>query len=251
MVTITFSLFFLSSVLNNEPVYSQQPVQNAQKMSLPLTQTPPPPSSSSKPLNQHGVKIMSPVTGKQVSVGKNLTISGISDAVGNKTSQCQVSVIVNNIKPYQQARGTGPGGAADYSKWNFVLTSKYATINPGPANKITAKYVCSNNPKASFYSVNVTGVAAAAINNATITKQQQQQQHPPKVTNTTSNDIYTTHQQTSITVGTATAIRNNITAASQPLGYDKVTYLDNVKLHGDYDKSKPIPHDTPFILPFP
>jgi hypothetical protein len=245
MVTTTFSLFFLSSILNNEPVYSQQPVQNAQKMSSPLTQTPPPPSSS-KPLNQHDVKIMSPVTGNQAPVGKNLTISGISNAVGNKTSQCQVSVIVNNIKPYQQAKGTGPGGAADYSKWNFVLTSKYTAIKPGPANKITAKYVCSNNPKASFYSVNVTGVEAAAINNATITKQQQ---HPPKLT--TTNDIYTTHQQTPITVGTSTAIRNNITASSTSLGYDKVTYLDNVKLHGDYDKSKTIPHDTPFILPFP
>jgi hypothetical protein len=74
-------------------------------------------------------------------------------------SHCQVSIIANGIKPYQPAIGSGPSGAADYSKWNFVLSSKYATIKQGPNNKITAKYTCSNNPAiSSFYSVNVTGI---------------------------------------------------------------------------------------------
>jgi hypothetical protein len=128
--------------------------------------SPPPhstPSSSppSSPAKLHAVKITSPTRGQQVLISKNLTVSGISTSTGNPaTSHCQVSVIVNNIKPYQQAKGTGPGGAADFSKWNFVLTSKYTTIKQGPANKITAKNVCSNNPKASYYSVNVTGVSA-------------------------------------------------------------------------------------------
>ena len=49
-----------------------------------------------------------------------------------------VSVIVNNVKPYQNTTAAGSGGAADYSKWNFVLTSKYTTIKPGQ-NKITSK----------------------------------------------------------------------------------------------------------------
>jgi hypothetical protein len=203
---------------------------------------------------QHTLRITSPIASKQIPIDKDLIVSGISTSATNKTSHCQVYVIVNNIKPYQPAKGTGPGGVADYSKWNFVLTSKYTSIKPGPSNKITAKYTCSDNPTAaSFYSVNVTGVAAAAVNNATITKQQQQQQ--PKITNATSNAIYTTHQQTSITVGSNNAdIRNNITTntvASPSLGYDKLIYLDNAKFHGGSDTSKPIPRDTPFILPFP
>jgi hypothetical protein len=107
----------------------------------------------------HAVRITSPTKGQQISIGKDLTIAGISSA--NATSHCQVSIIINGVKPYQPATGTGPGGAADYSKWNFVLTSKYTTIKPGPANKITAKYTCEGNPGiASFYSVNVTGVTA-------------------------------------------------------------------------------------------
>jgi hypothetical protein len=73
-----------------------------------------------------------------------------------------VSVIVNNVKPYQPAISTvGPGrtgGAADYSKWKFDISSKYTTIKPGQ-NKITAKFECTDNSASkSFSSVNVTGV---------------------------------------------------------------------------------------------
>jgi hypothetical protein len=122
------------------------------------------PSSSSPSIpKSHTVKITSPAKGQQVPVGKDLVVSGITGDTttgSTATSHCQVSVIANGVKPYQPATGTGPGGAADYSKWNFVLTSKYTTIKPGPANKITAKYLCSNNPSVpSYYSVNVTGGA--------------------------------------------------------------------------------------------
>jgi hypothetical protein len=80
----------------------------------------------------HTIRITSPIRSQQVLISKNLAVSGISTTTGNPaTSHCQVSVIVNNIKPYQQAKGTGPGGAADFSKRNFVLTSKYTTIKPG------------------------------------------------------------------------------------------------------------------------
>ena len=105
----------------------------------------------------HTVTITSPTKGEQVTIGKDLTIQGTS--IANTASHCKVSVIVNGVKPYQPATGAGPDGAADYSKWNFVLTSKYATIKPGPDNKITAKYTCSNNNQRSFYNVNVTGIA--------------------------------------------------------------------------------------------
>ena len=115
-------------------------------------------SSQKSPSSQHisKVKITSPTRGQQVLVGKDLTISGTS--IDNATSNCQVSVIANNVKPYHNATAAGTGGAADYSKWNFALTSKYITIKQGE-NRITAKYECANNPGSkAFSSVNVTGV---------------------------------------------------------------------------------------------
>jgi hypothetical protein len=88
-------------------------------------------------------------------------ISGISAGNSNSTAiNCLVSVIVNGIKPYQPANGTGPTGFGDYSRWNFTLTPKYTTVKEGQ-NKITAKYSCVNSPSSlSHNSVNVTGVAA-------------------------------------------------------------------------------------------
>ena len=120
-------------------------------------------SSQKSPSSQQRiskVKITSPTKGQQVSVGKDLTVSGTS--IDNATAKCEVSVIVNNVKPYQPAISTvGPGrtgGAADYSKWKFDITSKYTTIKPGQ-NKITAKFECTDNSASKgFSSVNVTGV---------------------------------------------------------------------------------------------
>ncbi len=112
-------------------------------------------TSSSSQQHVPKIKITSPTRGQQLPVGKDLTVSGTS--IANATSNCQVSVIVNNVKPYQNATAAGPGGAADYSKWNFALTSKYTTIKQGD-NRITAKYECANNPASKgFSSVNVTG----------------------------------------------------------------------------------------------
>jgi hypothetical protein len=102
------------------------------------------------------IKITSPTRDQQIPVGKDLTISGTS--MDNATSNCQVSVIVNNVKPYQNSTAAGTGGAADYSKWNFVLTSKYTTIKQGE-NRITARYECVNDPASKgFSSVNITGI---------------------------------------------------------------------------------------------
>ncbi|MFL6361718.1 MAG: hypothetical protein ACJ72V_20580 [Nitrososphaeraceae archaeon] len=125
--------------------------------------------SPASPLHITKIKITSPTRGQQVPVGKDLTISGTS--IDNATSNCQVSVIANKVRPYQpatSATGAGSGGAAnDYSKWNFVLTSKYTTIKPGQ-NRITAKYECVNNPDLTgFSSVNVTGVPATATTTPT------------------------------------------------------------------------------------
>lgn len=117
-------------------------------------------TSSASAQHVSKVKITSPTRGQQVPVGKDLTVSGTS--IDNATAKCEVSVIVNNVKPYQPAISTvGPGrtgGAADYSKWKFDITSKYTTIKPGQ-NKITAKFECTDNSASKgFSSVNVTGV---------------------------------------------------------------------------------------------
>jgi hypothetical protein len=103
------------------------------------------------------VKITSPAKGQHVSVG-NITISGTSSS--NATNHCTVSVIINGIKPYQQATSTGSKGPNDYSNWTFSATPKYSTIKEG-INKITTKYSCPQNVNLTkFYSVNVTGVPA-------------------------------------------------------------------------------------------
>ena len=149
IVLFIFSVLLFAVISNTNMIYSQQVATNT-------TQVPPPSSSSVHRL--HAVKITSPTRGQQIPSGNNnLTISGTS--IANATSHCQISVLVNDVWPYQPATHTGLGGASDYSQWNFVLNSKYTTIKPGPANKITARYTCRDNPAAiSFYSVNVTGV---------------------------------------------------------------------------------------------
>ncbi|HYA82055.1 MAG TPA: hypothetical protein VEH06_01210 [Candidatus Bathyarchaeia archaeon] len=101
------------------------------------------------------VRITSPVRGQYVPVGKNLVVSGIS--ASKSTSNCAVSVIVNAIKPYQNATAIGPKGQKDYSRWTFLILPKY-TIKEG-TNKIAAKISCHNKPSlVSYYTLNVTGL---------------------------------------------------------------------------------------------
>lgn len=127
--------------------------------------------NTTAPPKIHGVKITSPIKSQQFPVGSNLLISGTSKA--NSTSACQVSVIVDGIKPYQHAIPTS--GPMDYTTWSFTLASKYATIKQGE-NKITAKYFCKDNPRlVSFYSVNVSGVGTTSISAPPIQQGQHQQ----------------------------------------------------------------------------
>jgi hypothetical protein len=127
-----------------------------------LSAQPSSPSSSqlSSSSVEHGVRITSPTKDQQVPAGI-LTISGISK--DNATSDCNVNVIVNHVRPYQNTSASGTGGANDYSNWTFSLTPKYTLIKQGE-NEITAKFFCNPNPDvASFYSVNVTGVPRAGV----------------------------------------------------------------------------------------
>ncbi|HEY3525666.1 MAG TPA: calcium-binding protein [Nitrososphaeraceae archaeon] len=126
-----------------------------------------------------GVNITSPERGKTIPVNSSLTVSGKS--TDNPFDEiCQVSVIVNSIRPYQPATANGSiGQASDYSKWFFILSPNYTSIKEG-INEITARLSClpsitTGNNLTKWYSVNVTGVAvdqnatAAATTTPTIT----------------------------------------------------------------------------------
>ena len=168
------------------------------KASLPVN---PQASQNATVAKLHTVKITSPAKGQQIPAAKNLTVSGITT---DGASHCQVSVIVNGVKPYQPATGAGPRGPADYSKWNFVLTSKYTTIKLGPNNKITAKYSCSNPKGISFYSVTVTGVGAPTTPsvNATSTN------NAPILRNTVANNVVSTRGISATSASDATGTNN-------------------------------------------
>jgi hypothetical protein len=143
-------------------------------------------SHKTSPSKLHAIRITSPVRGQDVPVGKNLLVSGIS-TTGNATasSNCHVSIIVNGIKPYQNASGIGPKGQNDYSKWTFLLIPKYTTIKQG-ANKITSKYSCGNNANlVSYYGLNVTGVVGAGGSTS--------RSQPPAATTNNTPGIITPH----------------------------------------------------------
>jgi hypothetical protein len=102
------------------------------------------------------IKITSPHKSEQIRVGSNILVSGKSSPPpGISHTGCKVSVLLNDVKPYQKAVAKGHG---DYSVWHYNITHKYASIKVGQ-NKITAKISCIASPSnlTKFNSVNVTG----------------------------------------------------------------------------------------------
>ena len=160
LITLLFSFGTLLFAILINWTYAQTSTTNTLSPTLRSNMTS---STVSTPIPSniaHGVKIISPTKGQNVSTG-TIAVSGTSN--DNTTSDCHVSVIVNGIKPYQNASATGPGGENDYSKWNLTLSSKYTVIKEG-LNKLTAKFYCNPNPSiASFYSINVTGTTTGIL----------------------------------------------------------------------------------------
>jgi hypothetical protein len=249
-IVLVLGLFlFVVFLPSTTTIYAQQQMPPS-SITPPHIPTQSPSSSTASP---KAVKIISPTKGQQIPVGKDLTISGTS--IDNATSNCQVSMSINHVRPYQPATaaGTGGVGANDYSKWNFVLTSNYTTIKPGPDNRITAKYTCTDNPamlSPTYSSVNVTGVTNVASTTSTtptanVLQQQQQQQKQQTVTTRNNATItyngnpnkITPQDKPSLTVGNnnTTAIVNSVSpppfpphAASTPtntLDSGKLLYL--------------------------
>jgi hypothetical protein len=145
-----------------------------------------------------GLKITSHEQGQEVPVGE-LTISGTS--TDNATSDCIVYADVNNIKPFQKTVATGPGGANDYSTWNYTYTNNYHLITNG-TNELTAKLSCVSTPTnlTKWNSVIVVGV---------MNKNQQQQQ--PILTSIV-NDTTTADNSNTLGNGTAALAGNDATA---------------------------------------
>ena len=103
---------------------------------------------------KESIKILSPVTTQNATVGKDLLISGQSS--DDDVKNCSVSVIVNDIRPYQNAFARGIKGLDDFSRWEFVLSNNYTHVIEG-MNKITAKLLCESAPTR-WYSVSVNGI---------------------------------------------------------------------------------------------
>jgi hypothetical protein len=265
VITLSVVGMILFTILPATNVIYAQHVTTTNKQQMP--------SSPSLIPKSHTVKITSPAKGQQVPIGKDLVVSGITGSTTTSstaaTSHCQVSVIANGVKPYQPATGTGPGGAADYSKWNFVLTSKYTSIKPGPANKITAKYLCSNNPSVpSYYSVNVTGSQSTTATNTNISTKQRNQPitidyNSTKGDSTTTNFKHktSTHGKliylgSSQLTGKADNSKIKIISADHHSRSSKLSTHNNNYLYDEgisKSKSEPVsskPEFKPFILPF-
>lgn len=152
---LSLSLFFLGTVTFLSSNHNAYTIVLAQLQNMTGTSLP-------------GVNITSPPKGQQIPVIiDELNISGKSTDKP-ATDDCQVSVIVNDVKPYQPAKANGTtGGDNDYSKWSFTLSSNYTSIKEG-VNKITARLSCFPNVVdniTKWFSINITGIATAESNN--------------------------------------------------------------------------------------
>jgi uncharacterized membrane protein YgcG len=124
------------------------------------------------------VKITSPHKGQQVGIGHNVTLLGSSNY--NASSKCQVSVIVDKKRPYQNTIPIGQG-VDNYSQWKYTLAPTYTALTEG-VNRVTAKLTCDANPALTkSYSINLTGV-----NQPPATSQPSQRQIAIKSNGTTS-----------------------------------------------------------------
>src|SRR5918994_6193634 len=168
-----------SNLLTNHNLISYAQINNA-TTSSPVVALPP----------SLGAKVASPVNDEYVYLGKN-NLKIIGTSTDNINSNCRVSVMLNNVEPYQNVLPTGPGGKGDYSVWSFLLTTDYnSTVKEGH-NEITAKLSCSNpdgvaSDSATSYTVFFRGVSSQDLpTNNTISSSPAERQQLPLVTTST------------------------------------------------------------------
>ena len=137
------------------------------------------------------IKIVNPITTQNVSTGQELKITGVSS--DNSLKNCAVSVIVNDVRPYQTAFAKGTDGINDYSQWEFVLRTNYTQIIEGE-NKITSKLLCTSAPPR-WYSVSVNGVPNYSNEEVLSPVQTEEQQNIPTTNLSETNDIDSTQTE--------------------------------------------------------
>jgi hypothetical protein len=94
------------------------------------------PSSS----NPTDIEIIYPSNDQTANTDSDLEISGNSNY--DPSSICQVSVIINDVKPYKKTIPTGGNMKSAYFTWRYVIESDSDTIRQG-ANKVTARLLCA------------------------------------------------------------------------------------------------------------
>lgn len=163
------------------------------------------------------IKIDSPLGNQQVPVGE-LTISGTS--TDNSTSQCQVYVDWNNLKPYQLASPTGSNGSSDFSTWNFTYTSKYHLIQTG-LNDLTSKITCLVPPTGptvtKWYSINVTGTTSPNQSSTV------ELPLPTANNNASTSNVQTSSPQTETPIDTTNASNSDKIALDLGVEHDPVS----------------------------
>jgi hypothetical protein len=132
---------------------------------------------------------------------------------------CSVSVIVNNLKPYQNAVAKGPGGSNDFSQWEFVLSNNYTHVINGE-NKITSKLLCPTE-LTRWFSVVVNGVSGDSIQQEFSPVQDKVQQSTPVTNSSASNDL--------------SPAQGNVKQSTPVTNSSNTDYIDTTKSTGTND----------------
>ena len=161
-MTIKYSIIFVSiftllllfaniSNVNNLNVFAQNSTNST--------------AASTTSKTNSGLKITHPEKESAISTNSSNPFIVKGTSKDNATADCKVSIIINNVKPYQPVQALGVNGKEDYSNWQYVLSKNYTNIIQG-SNKITAKSSCLNDsPQNTYYSVNVTGMGPEQFKN--------------------------------------------------------------------------------------
>src|ERR1044071_9947567 len=163
------------------------------------------------------ISIIKPIATQNVSTGDELKILGQSS--DNNLKNCSVSVIVNNLKPYQNAVAKGPGGSNDFSQWEFVLSNNYTHVINGE-NKITSKLLCPTE-LTRWFSVVVNGVSGDSIQQEFSPVQDKVQQSTPVTNSSAGNDL--------------SPAQENVKQSTPVTNSSNTDYIDTTKSTGTND----------------
>ena len=184
---------------------------------------------SLSPIPLETIKIVNPITTQNVSTGQELKITGVSS--DNSLKNCAVSVIVNDVRPYQTAFAKGTDGTNDYSQWEFVLRTNYTQIIEGE-NKITSKLLCTSVPPR-WYSVSVNGVPNYSNEEVLSPVQTEEQQNIPTTNLSETNDIDGTQTEEQQNIPTTNLSETNDIDGNNNVLLVSILPLKNTVARGD------------------